>query len=99
MDREQENQQREEERRQVEEARKRDREEAKEARIQAIQERKAREATERELARQRQLGVGWIAFKAGFYGTFGVAVASIILAVIAGIFWGSLIGAILGMAN
>jgi hypothetical protein len=99
MDKEQELNQREEERRQIREARERDKQEAREARARALEERRAQDAQDRETARQRQLGIGWIAFKAGFYGTLGVAVVSIILAVIAGIFWGSLIGAIFGMAS
>jgi len=96
MDREQEAQQREEERRQAKEARQREKEEAREARLQMIQERRAREDAERELARQRQLGVAKIAFKAGFFGALGVALASPVIVIITAIFWVLVIGFVQG---
>jgi hypothetical protein len=53
---------------------------------------------DRALAHQRQLGVSWLAFKAGFFGAFGVALAALIIGVVVGIFWLLIFGAILGAA-
>ena len=56
-------------------------------REQEREEMKARRAEDREVAHQRQLGIRWLAFRAGFYGTLGVAVASLIIGIVVGIFW------------
>jgi len=53
---------------------------------------------DRAIARQRQLGVSWLAFKAGFFGALGVALASLIIGIVVGIFWLLVFGAILGAA-
>jgi uncharacterized membrane protein len=58
----------------------------------------ARRANERDVARQRQLGVSWLAFKAGFFGALGVALASLIIGIVVGIFWLIVFGAVLGAA-
>jgi hypothetical protein len=53
---------------------------------------------DRGVARQRQLGVSWLAFKAGFFGALGVALASLIIGIVVGIFWLVVFSAILGAA-
>jgi hypothetical protein len=53
---------------------------------------------DRTLAHQRQLGGSWLAFKAGFFGAFGVALAALIIGIVVGIFWLLVFGAILGAA-
>ena len=58
----------------------------------------ARRANERDMAHQRQLGVSWLAFKAGFFGALGVALASLIIGIVVGIFWLVVFSAILGAA-
>jgi len=57
-----------------------------------------RRQADRAVAHQRQLGISWLAFKAGFFGTFGVALASLIIGIVVGIFWLVVFGAILGAA-
>jgi len=57
-----------------------------------------RRGADRTLAHQRQLGVSWLAFKAGFFGALGVALASLIIGIVVGIFWLVIFGAILGAA-
>src|SRR5918995_512691 len=80
-----------EQRRQAKEERReailRRRERENQERQEAMQERREQEAAEREIARQRQIGIRWLAFRAGFYGTLGVAVASLIIGIVVGIFW------------
>jgi hypothetical protein len=58
----------------------------------------ARREADRVTARQRQLGISWLAFKAGFFGAFGVALAALIIGIVVGIFWLLVFGAILGAA-
>jgi uncharacterized membrane protein len=58
----------------------------------------ARWEVDRAIAHQRQQGVSWLAFKAGFFGALGVALASLIIGVVVGIFWLVVFGAILGAA-
>jgi hypothetical protein len=53
---------------------------------------------DRGVAHQRQLGVSWLAFKAGFFGALGVALASLIIGIVVGIFWLVVFSAILGAA-
>jgi hypothetical protein len=57
-----------------------------------------RREADRAVAHQRQLGVSWLAFKAGFFGAFGVALAALIIGIVVGIFWLLVFGAILGAA-
>ena len=57
-----------------------------------------RREADRAIAHQRQLGVSWLAFKAGFFGALGVALASLIIGIVVGIFWLVVFGAILGAA-
>jgi hypothetical protein len=68
---------------------------------QALQQREdatVRREADRAVARQRQLGVSWLAFKAGFFGALGVALASLIIGIVVGIFWLLVFGAVLGAA-
>jgi hypothetical protein len=58
----------------------------------------AKRGADRTVAHQRQLGVSWLAFKAGFFGALGVALASLIIGIVVGIFWLLVFGAILGAA-
>ena len=58
----------------------------------------ARREADRAVSRQRQLGISWLAFKAGFFGALGVALASLIIGIVVGIFWLVIFGAILGAA-
>jgi hypothetical protein len=58
----------------------------------------AQRGADRTLAHQRQLGVSWLAFKAGFFGALGVALASLIIGIVVGIFWLLVFGAVLGAA-
>jgi len=58
----------------------------------------AKRGADRAVAHQRQLGVSWLAFKAGFFGALGVALASLIIGIVVGIFWLVVFGAILGAA-
>jgi len=58
------------------------------------EEMKARREQDREIGRQRQVGVARLAFKAGFYGTLGAALASLIIGVIVAIFWLMVFGAL-----
>jgi hypothetical protein len=58
----------------------------------------AQRGADRALTHQRQLGVSWLAFKAGFFGTFGVALAALIVGIVVGIFWLLVFGAVLGAA-
>ena len=55
---------------------------------------KARREQDREIGRQRQVGIARVAFKAGFYGTLGAALASLIIGVIVAIFWLMVFGAL-----
>jgi len=57
----------------------------------------SREA-DRAVAHQRQLGISRAAFKAGFFGALGVALASLIVGIVVGIFWLIVFGVILGAA-
>jgi len=68
---------------------------AKEREFYAAQAQQQREAN-RAVAHQRQLGVSWLAFKAGFFGALGVALASLIIGVVVGIFWLIVFGVFLG---
>ena len=58
----------------------------------------AQRGADRAVAHQRQLGVSWLAFKAGFFGALGVALASLIVGIVVGIFWLVVFGAVLGAA-
>jgi hypothetical protein len=58
----------------------------------------AKRGEDRAVAHQRQLGISWLAFKAGFFGALGVALASLIIGIVVGIFWLVVFGAILGAA-
>lgn len=55
-----------------------------------------RREADRAVSHQRQLGVSWLAFKAGFFGALGVALASLIIGIVVGIFWLIVFGAVLG---
>jgi len=57
----------------------------------------SREA-DRAVAHQRQLGISRAAFTAGFFGALGVALASLIVGIVVGIFWLIVFGVILGAA-